>query len=66
MDIGKITLADVQDLIWALGYAQPCVDTGHDRPATAEDLARDKTWGDDYRRFWFITQRFGMTFGIKQ
>ena len=46
----------LNDLIWALDYAQPYVDCTHDRPKTIDELNRGN-WTDDYKRFWIITQQ---------
>lgn len=61
MQVENMTLQDVQDLLWALKYAQPYVDSNK-RPKTADELLADPTWSDEYVRFWHITTRFGLNY----
>ena len=48
------------DILWALRYAQPYVDGQHSRPKTVEELDSEP-WCKDYIRFWYITEKLGMT-----
>lgn len=65
MKLVDVSAADLAEIVWALGYAQPSVDLGHRRPKNHADLSSDESWTDEYRRFWAITQRLGMIHGVK-